>query len=83
MQLQDILSDIHVLKTTADTGMDIREICYDSRQVKSGDLFIAIRGFDTDGHKFIPSAVNNGAAVVICEEEPSVDTGHRRKELLS
>lgn len=73
MQLQDILSDIHVLKTTADTGMDIREICYDSRQVKSGDLFIAIRGFDTDGHKFIPSAVNNGAAVVICEEEPSVD----------
>ena len=73
MQLLEILHDIPVLRTNADKNMDIREICYDSRRVKSGDLFVAIRGFDTDGHKFIASAADNGAVAVICEEEPSVD----------
>lgn len=73
MQLQDILRDIQVLKKTAEDSLEIREICYDSRQVKPGDLFVAIRGFDTDGHKYIPSAAELGAAAVICEEVPSVD----------
>ena len=73
MQLQDILLDIQVLKKTAEDSLEIREICYDSRQVKPGDLFVAIRGFDTDGHKYIPSAAELGAAAVICEEVPSVD----------
>ena len=49
MQLQDILRDIQVLKKTAEDSTEIREICYDSRLVKPGDLFVAIRGFDTDG----------------------------------
>ena len=73
MQLQDILRDIQVLKKTAEDSLEIREICYDSRLVKPGDLFVAIRGFDTDGHKYIPSAAELGAAAVICEEVPSVD----------
>ena len=73
MQLQDILRDIQVLKKTAEDSTEIREICYDSRLVKPGDLFVAIRGFDTDGHKYIPSAAELGAAAVICEEVPSVD----------
>ena len=65
MQLQDILRDIKKKKKTAEDSTEIREICYDSRLVKPGDLFVAIRGFDTDGHKYIPSAAELGAAAVI------------------
>ena len=36
-------------------------------------MFVAIRGFEADGHKFIPKAVENGAAVILCEEKPSCD----------
>lgn len=47
----------------------------DSRKVKEGDTFIAIRNVNTDGHDFIESAINNGAKRVICEEgEYSVET---------
>jgi UDP-N-acetylmuramoyl-L-alanyl-D-glutamate--2,6-diaminopimelate ligase len=39
----------------------------DSRKVKKGDTFIALRGVDTDGHDYIESAINNGASTIICE----------------
>jgi UDP-N-acetylmuramoyl-L-alanyl-D-glutamate--2,6-diaminopimelate ligase len=41
----------------------------DSRSVKNGDTFIAVKGSDADGHKFIPDAIKNGAHVVICNKE--------------
>ena len=40
----------------------------DSRKVKKGDTFIALRGVDTDGHDYILKAINNGASKIICEE---------------
>lgn len=47
----------------------------DSRKVKKGDTFIALRGVDNDGHKYISNAILNGASQIICEEgEYSVDT---------
>lgn len=73
MQLQEILNQINILESTADKEMDINGICYDSRIVQPGDLFVAIRGFESDGHRFIPSAVEKGAAAVLCEEKPSVE----------
>lgn len=44
------------------------DLVVDSRKVKKGDTFIAIRGVDNDGHKYIESAINNGASKIICEE---------------
>ena len=73
MQLNEILKDIEILENHADPAMEIQGISYDSRNTQNGDLFVAIKGFDTDGHKYIGSAVEKGAAVVLCEEKPSVE----------
>ena len=45
---------------------DIGGITFDSREVKQGDLFIAVRGTRVDGHLFIDSALQSGATVVVC-----------------
>ena len=55
--------------------MNIREhtiITADSRKVVPGALFVAVRGFASDGHDFIADAVAKGATGVICEEIPQV-----------
>ena len=57
----------------ADAELEISGVSYDSRKTEKGDMFVAIRGFEADGHKFIPKAVENGAAVILCEEKPSCD----------
>lgn len=51
------------------------KLCHDSRIVKPGDLFVAVKGYKSDGHQFISQAVKNGASIVICEE--AVDTGDK------
>ena len=59
---------------SADPELEVSGICYDSRNVHQGDLFVAIRGFETDGHRYIGAAVQSGAAVVVCEEKPDCET---------
>ena len=73
MILKDILKDISVLNKTAEDALEITGVCYDSRKVKPGDLFVAVRGYESDGHRFIPMAVEKGCAAVLCEEAPGVD----------
>lgn len=70
MKLEKILSDVAVLEQTADAACEIGELKYDSRQVKAGDVFVAITGFETDGHKYIGKAVELGASVIVCEYIP-------------
>ncbi|MEI3101539.1 MAG: Mur ligase domain-containing protein [Oscillospiraceae bacterium] len=50
--------------------MEISGISYDSRQTQPGDLFVAVKGLTVDGHKFIPTALEKGAAAVLCQDEP-------------
>ena len=45
----------------------------DSRETKPGDLFVAMTGCETDGHRFIPMALEKGAACVLCEKAPEED----------
>lgn len=73
MKLQSVLSGIRYRDLSVDLSLTVRQIRYDSRQVKPGDLFVAIRGFHTDGHQFIASAAERGAAAIICEEKPALD----------
>ena len=68
MKLQELLKDVAVLSNTADGAAEINEVRYDSRAVQKGDLFVAIRGYATDGHKYIAKALEQGAAAVVCEE---------------
>jgi UDP-N-acetylmuramoyl-L-alanyl-D-glutamate--2,6-diaminopimelate ligase len=50
--------------------MAIASVTFDSRKVKKGSLFVAVRGTATDGHAFIQTALDNGAAAIVCEELP-------------
>ena len=70
MKLRELLNGLDILETNAEPDSDIREVRYDSRLVESGDLFIAVTGAETDGHKYIPMAREKGAACVLCERAP-------------
>ena len=71
MKLRDLLKNVDILSCTADLDMDISGISYDSRKTQPGDLFVAVKGFETDGHKFIPKALEKGAAAVLCQDIPA------------
>ena len=73
MKLSEILKDIHMISSAASGDTEITGICYDSRRVRRGDLFVAVRGYESDGHKYIPMAVEKGCAAVLCEEAPGAD----------
>jgi len=70
MILDRLLDNIDMIDIEANTGIDITGVCYDSRVIRSGELFIAVRGYETDGHKYIDDAVKKGAVCIICEEVP-------------
>ncbi|MBR5687070.1 MAG: UDP-N-acetylmuramoyl-L-alanyl-D-glutamate--2,6-diaminopimelate ligase [Prevotella sp.] len=70
MNLNDIISGIRPVTVTGTTDIDITGVDIDSRQVKPGHLFVAIKGTQVDGHQFIPKAIEAGAKAVICETMP-------------
>ena len=78
MKLGKLLENIPVLELCADPETEITGISYDSRNTQPGDLFVAIKGFEADGHRFIPKAVANGAAAVLCEDAPADGTPFAR-----
>ena len=69
MELKRLLNNLDYELKSGDMGKNISEIKYDSRRIEAGNLFIAISGFQTDGHKYISQAVENGAAAVIIEKD--------------
>ena len=69
MKLCDLLKDIAVIECSADMEMEISGVSYDSRNTKEGELFVAMTGYETDGHRFIPMAREKGAACVLCEKK--------------
>lgn len=70
MKLSELIGDITVLAMTARPEAEIRDICYDSRAVEPGDLFVAVEGLQSDGHRFIGAAMEKGAVAVICQHVP-------------
>lgn len=73
MKLKEILTGINDLKAKGNLDIDVNKITSDSRSVESGDMFVAIKGFDVDGHKFVKSAIDNGAKVVLINEDMAKD----------
>ena len=65
MKLEKLLSGVNVIKGNVSLSMDITQVVYDSRKVTPGCMFVAITGFATDGNKYIPMALEKGAAVVV------------------
>ena len=73
MKLKKLIENLEVIRCTADPETEITGLCYDSRKAQPGSLFVAIRGFSTDGHRYIPKARELGASVVVCQEAPEGD----------
>ena len=70
MKLEALLRDIPILETNVDINTEIGAVAYDSRKVIPGSLFVAITGFATDGNRFIPMALEKGAAAVVTQQRP-------------
>ncbi|SDD22665.1 UDP-N-acetylmuramoyl-L-alanyl-D-glutamate--2,6-diaminopimelate ligase [Niabella drilacis] len=69
MQLQDILYKTPLQAVQGSTAVDVNAVAIDSRNIKPGAVFVAVRG-GSDGHRFIDNAVQNGAVAVVCETLP-------------
>ncbi len=70
MKLIELLKNVEVLNTFGDTGVEITGVNIDSRRIEAGHLFVAIPGTQTDGHKYIPKAIELGATAILCEQMP-------------
>ena len=70
MKLSELLFDIPVLDANVGMDTEITGVSYDSRQTCPGDLFVAVVGYATDGHKYISAALEKGAAAILCQRRP-------------
>ena len=78
MFLRDILYKVNIRSVAGSTDIEIEDVQINSRKIKKGSLFIAVKGAAADGHKFIDAAVEAGAVAVVCEEMP----GEKKEEVV-
>ena len=74
MKLKELLKNINPLHIIGDIEVEITGVNIDSRRIESGHLFVAIAGTQTDGHKYIPKAIELGAKAILCEQLPEAQT---------
>lgn len=67
MELKKILAGLEGLKVKGSLDLDINNLDSDSRNINDGDMFVAIKGFDVDGHEYIKEAIGNGAKVILAQ----------------
>ncbi len=68
MLLSDILYKVKIRSVKGSTGIEVNDIQIDSRKVKPGAAFVAVKGGAADGHQFIEKAIENGAIVIVYED---------------
>lgn len=68
MQLKELINDLRPVKVDGNLHRDVAGITYDSRRVTPGMVFVAVRGQNVDGHDYIASAIDRGAAAIVCEQ---------------
>jgi UDP-N-acetylmuramoyl-L-alanyl-D-glutamate--2,6-diaminopimelate ligase len=69
-QLKDILYKVTINAVVGNTSVVVNNLHFDSRQVSTDDVFIAIKGTNVDGHQFIDAVIEQGVIVVVCETLP-------------
>ena len=74
MKLNELLKAIQPVQVVGASDIEITGINIDSRQIEAGHLFMAMRGTQTDGHAYIPAAIEKGAVAVLCEDLPEQPT---------
>ena len=70
MKLQDIIKPVSICESIGNTDIEINGIQMDSRLIEKGNLFVAVKGTQTDGHDYIEKAIEKGASAVACEVLP-------------
>ena len=70
MKLTELLKAIQPVQVIGSTDIDITGVNIDSRLVEAGQLFMAMRGTQTDGHAYIGAALEKGATAILCEDLP-------------
>lgn len=73
--LKELVQSIQVLEVKGPLDIWVEGLYYDSRKVGPGGLFVAIKGYQTDGHRFIDDAVGRGAVAIVTQQEVEVPTG--------
>ncbi len=73
MKLNELIKNVSVTEVVGDVDREITEIVYDSRKVKEGSLFVALKGTQFDGHRFIVDAIGSGASAVAVEDNSIVN----------
>jgi UDP-N-acetylmuramyl tripeptide synthase len=68
MQLADLIQPLEIISVNGPIDREIAGISYDSRRVAPGNLFVAIKGDQFDGHAFVEQAIDKGAIAVVCED---------------
>jgi len=72
MTLSTLIQSVDVIQNSLpQSNPDILSLCFDSRKLKPGALFVALKGTQTDGHQYIKQAVEQGAAAIVCEQAPA------------
>jgi UDP-N-acetylmuramoyl-L-alanyl-D-glutamate--2,6-diaminopimelate ligase len=74
MLLREIINKTSVKDVVADPDIDIRGVSHDTRVLRAGELFVAIKGYESDGHHYIAEAVEKGAVCIVCEKAPELST---------
>jgi len=70
MKLSKLLKCVNPITVVGDVETEITGVNIDSRKIEKGHLFIAMKGTQVDGHKFIPKAIELGATAILCEDLP-------------
>jgi UDP-N-acetylmuramoyl-L-alanyl-D-glutamate--2,6-diaminopimelate ligase len=73
VRLKEIIQDLEMAVMNGDQDPLVGKITFDSREVRDGDLFVAIRGVQADGHHYMERAIQSGAVAVVCEEPGQKD----------
>lgn len=73
MRLEDIIRNAGVIEVRGSRGLEVTGICNDSRKAASGSIFIAVKGHDRDGHRFIGKAVSAGASAIAYEDDNALE----------
>lgn len=71
MELRKLLKNIKPVAIKGDDGVDVTGVNINSRLIEKGHLFVAMKGTQVDGHRFIGNAVESGAVAVLCEDMPA------------
>lgn len=74
MRLKSLLQglDYELIQGSIDT--EVNNVNFNSKEIADGDMFICIKGYTSDGHKYVDSAINNGAKVILCQDNINVSS---------